>query len=221
MKSNQLANSQFQLVNFQILLDFLIKSLKFPIFRWCSINFPSKIVVCPLNLPFIHTCPHVFFHEFSFCLSYFSVDASILSIKKMVLDHLPFSIHVPMFILFIDFSNEKWVDFRDIQARFASLRRQLAAEWLTTQGGLSQGGAIGKPPLFHGENHDFSMEHMGKGMENAWKMEDFMGNSLCLIGKEIWKNGCKVKCRWKMQGIWFTDSGNFTKHFLFPHITFL
>ena len=95
----------------------------------------------------------------------------------MVLDHLPFSIHVPMFILFIDFSNEKWVDFRDIQARFASLRRQLAAEWLTTQGGLSQGGAIGKPPLFHGENDDFSMEHMGKGMENAWKMEDCMGNS--------------------------------------------
>ena len=83
MKSNQLANSQFQLVNFQILLDFLIKSLEFPIFRWCSINFSIKNCGVPIKssiYPYMSPC---FFPCIFILLVLFSVDASIFSIKKI------------------------------------------------------------------------------------------------------------------------------------------
>lgn len=145
----------------------------------------------------IYPYMHVFSMNFDFACPIFSWCFHMF-IKKMVLDHLPFSIHVPMFILF---TNENWwISQREIQARFASLRRQLAAAWFTTQGGLSQGLAhhrysMGKTTIFR-----WNIWEKGWKMHGTWKISWEI--PLCLIGKEIWKNGCKVKCRWKMPGIW-------------------
>ena len=143
----------------------------------------------------IYPYMHVFSMNFDFACPIFSWCFHMF-IKKMVLDHLPFSIHVPMFILF---TNENWwISQREIQARFASLRRQLAAAWFTTQGGLSQGLAhhrysMGKTTIFR-----WNIWEKGWKMHGTWKISWEI--PLCLIGKEIWKNGCKVKCRWKCQG---------------------